>query len=237
MEIKKTSAADLDNGRTTRFLLAVIVVLAAVFVALEYNTYEDAEDGFHSDMFDDTHTADDILPVMQRHDMVPMVAPQQKAERKRLKIVETTLADREETVRNATAEGTDSAVAGQPVAEAEPLPIPPAAVDAEANPLNFRVVEDLPQFPGGAVELMKWLTGHLRYPLAAERQHIDGKVVVQFVVNADGSISDVKVVKPVHEYLDREALRVVRLMPKWKPGVQNGKPCRTMVCIPVVFRM
>lgn len=234
MEIKKTSVADLDKGRTTRFLLAVTVVLAAVFVALEYNTYEDAEDGFHASVFDEMHDVGDIMPVQQRHDMVPMVVPQQKTESKRLKIVETTLAGQEEIVRNAAAEGTDSAAAKP---EDEPLPIPPAAVDLKANPLNFRVVEDLPQFPGGAVALMKWLTDNLRYPLAAERQHIDGKVVVQFLVNADGSLTDIKVVKPVHEFLDREALRVVRLMPQWKPGVQNGKPCRTMVCIPVVFRM
>ena len=90
---------------------------------------------------------------------------------------------------------------------------------------------------GGAVEFMKWLTRNLRYPLAAERQKIEGRVVVQFVVERDGSITGLKVVQPAHPYLDREAMRVMNTMPKWTAGMQNDRPCRTMVCIPVVFKL
>jgi protein TonB len=111
------------------------------------------------------------------------------------------------------------------------------ATDMQDNPLNFHVVEDLPQFPGGAGEFMKWLTKNLRYPVDAERQKIQGKVVVQFIVSKDGTVGNIEIVKSLDPSCDREALRVLRMMPKWKAGIQDGKPCRTKVCIPIVFRL
>jgi protein TonB len=122
------------------------------------------------------------------------------------------------------------------VAEAD-APEKPAVVDMESNPLNFRVVEELPEFPGGATELMKWLTENLRYPASAQQRKQQGKVVAQFIVNTDGSLSDFKIVNSVSPDLDREALRVLRMMPPWKAGQQHQKPCRTMVCIPIVFKL
>ena len=113
----------------------------------------------------------------------------------------------------------------------------PEAVDMYDAPVDFRVVEDLPQFPGGAVEFMKWLTKNLKYPSSAQQRKIQGRVVAQFIVNKDGSISDLILVEKVSPELDREALRVLRMMPKWTPGVMDAKPCRTKVCIPVVFKL
>ena len=113
----------------------------------------------------------------------------------------------------------------------------PNAVDMENNPLNFRIVEQLPEFPGGAVEFMKWLTKNLHYPSSAQQRKVQGKVVAQFIVNTDGSISDIEIMKSVDASLDREAVRVLRLMPNWKPGQQDAKPCRTQVCIPIVFKL
>ena len=110
-------------------------------------------------------------------------------------------------------------------------------LDDKDKPLNWRVVEELPDFPGGMVMFMKWITQNLKYPPAAKTQKIQGKVIVQFVVNKDGSVSDCKVVGPVHPLLDREALRVLALMPEWKPGTMGGKPCRTLFAMPIVFRL
>jgi protein TonB len=98
-------------------------------------------------------------------------------------------------------------------------------------------VEQLPEFPGGMVEFMKWLTKNLKYPPSAQNRKVQGRVVVSFIVNKDGTIADAKVVKPVDPTLDREAMRVVRMMPNWKPGLQMGKPCRTMFAIPIVFKL
>ena len=116
-------------------------------------------------------------------------------------------------------------------------PEQPTVVDMENNPLNFRVVEELPEFPGGATEFMKWLTKNLRYPPSAQQRKVQGKVIAQFIVNKDGSISNLELLEKVDPVLDREALRVLRLMPKWKAGKQDAKPCRTQVCIPIVFKL
>lgn len=114
----------------------------------------------------------------------------------------------------------------------------PTAVNGnEDNPLNFQVVERLPEFPGGMSAFVQWLTKNLKYPLTAQRAKLQGTVLVSFIVNKDGTIADRKVVKSASPELDREALRVLQLMPKWKPGEDHGKPCRTYVCIPVVFKL
>ena len=113
----------------------------------------------------------------------------------------------------------------------------PEAVDMYDEPLDFRVVEDLPQFPGGAVEFMKWLTKNLKYPATAQQRKVQGRVVAQFIVNQDGSVSDIQVVERLSTECDREALRVLRMMPKWQPGLMDAKPCRTKVCIPIVFKL
>ena len=84
---------------------------------------------------------------------------------------------------------------------------------------------------------VQWLTKNLKYPLAAQRAKRQGTVLVSFIVNKDGTIADRKVVKSASPDLDREALRVLRLMPKWKPGEDHGQPCRTYICIPVVFKL
>lgn len=103
--------------------------------------------------------------------------------------------------------------------------------------LNFRIVEQLPEFPGGWVEMMKWLNKNLKYPTAALKKKIEGEVVVSFIINKDGTIDHIKVTKSADPLLDNEALRVVKMMPKWKPGIQNDKPCRTLFAIPVVFQI
>ena len=109
---------------------------------------------------------------------------------------------------------------------------PPSDEDA----VSLRIAEDAPQFPGGPVAMMKWLTRNLHYPKALEPQHVQGKVVAEFIVNEDGSIAYVKVTSGLHPLCDAEVLRVLRMMPRWKPGVMDGEPCRTKVCVPVVFK-
>ena len=101
----------------------------------------------------------------------------------------------------------------------------------------FQVVETQPEFPGGMAELMKYLQKNTRYPKVCKEQGLQGRVIVQFVVNTDSTISDVKVVKPVNPHFDQEALRVVKAMPKWKPGAQHGKPVRVRFTLPVTFRL
>lgn len=101
----------------------------------------------------------------------------------------------------------------------------------------FDVVEQMPSFPGGPAALMKYLSENMRYPAVAEENGIQGRVTVQFVVEKDGSVTDVRTMKSVDPALDREAERVVKSMPKWIPGKQNGSAVRVRYFVPVTFRL
>jgi len=108
-------------------------------------------------------------------------------------------------------------------------------------PVTFRLpidsVEVMPQFPGGDKEILKFLGANVRYPDEAIRNNIQGRVIVNFLVMADGTISDVKILQSVHPSLDKEAIRVVKRMPKWIPGTKNGEPAEIYFTLPVIFRM
>ena len=116
-------------------------------------------------------------------------------------------------------------------------PPPPPAPKPEVATKVFDVVEEMPSFPGGQGALMQYLASNIKYPVVAQENGIQGRVIVSFVVERDGSISDVKVARSVDPSLDREAQRVVKSMPKWKPGKQNGSAVRVKYTVPVVFRL
>ena len=101
----------------------------------------------------------------------------------------------------------------------------------------FQVVEEMPQFPGGMGEAMKFLAKNIKYPISAQQAKIEGRVIVQFVVEKDGSVSDVKVMRGVNSELDAEAIRVVSMMPKWIPGKQRGKAVAVKYTMPIMFRL
>ena len=101
----------------------------------------------------------------------------------------------------------------------------------------FHVVEQMPQFPGGQAAMMKFIADSLRYPSVACENRIEGRVVVQFVVDCEGNILNPLVVWSVDPLLDREAIRLVKLMPKWIPGRQNGKPVNVTCLIPIRFKL
>lgn len=101
----------------------------------------------------------------------------------------------------------------------------------------FKSAEQMPQFPGGDAALMKYINSHIHYPAAAEENNIQGRVVVQFVVEKDGSVGQVKVARSVDRSLDNEAVRVVKSLPKFIPGKQNGQPVRVWYTLPVTFKL
>lgn len=101
----------------------------------------------------------------------------------------------------------------------------------------FDMVEQMPTFPGGQAELMSYLGKNIKYPTIAQENGTQGRVIIQFVVERDGSITDVHVARGVDPYLDKEAVRVVKSMPKWIPGKQNGKAVRVKFTVPVMFRL
>lgn len=122
-------------------------------------------------------------------------------------------------------------------AESKPAEVKQVVKTSTQGEEIFKVVEHMPEYPGGMGELMKFLQRNVKYPKEAQEQGKQGRVVVQFVVEKDGSITDAKIAKSVDPQLDAEALRVVNAMPNWTPGKQRGKEVRTYFTIPVTFRL
>ena len=108
--------------------------------------------------------------------------------------------------------------------------------DSAANSKIFGAAEEMPSFPGGSLALMQYIREHLRYPKDSIGSTVTGRVLVGFVVNEDGSLSDVKVMKSLTPAMDEEAIRVVKSMPKWKPGKQNGKAVKIKYTVPVYIK-
>ena len=230
MEIKKSPKADLEGKYTQRFVLGIVVALTMLYVALEYNM--DSDDVLDDPELIEILSSDEELAPLMREQPEVTLAPKAKPEPTvKLKVVEEESTETEEPVREPeqTLEGD--------VADELPDADEQHAEEEGDEVLSFRVVEDLPQPPGGYHEFMKWLTRNLKYPTVVQQRKQQGKVVVEFIVNKDGSVTDVGVVKSLCVECDEEALRVLRMMPRWTPGIQNNKPCRTKVCIPIVFKM
>ena len=101
----------------------------------------------------------------------------------------------------------------------------------------YDLVDEMPSFPGGPAELMKWLSSHVQYPAIAIESCIQGTVIVAFIVEPDGSVSNAKLVRSVDPSIDQEALRVVGQMPKWNPGRRAGVPVRVRYCLPIKFKL
>lgn len=232
MDIKKSDQANLDKHRSTGFLLGLVLAMALLFAAFEYTTRPQSYDEDDS-MLDDL--AEDLTMKSAPQDTKDMVsaiaAPASKAITENVKeVAHVDNSDKIAPITSKLVIGSGQAV--QKEAEVtEALP----QVTADKDTAVLRTVEQIPEFPGGIVQFMKWLTRNLRYPPQAQQQKIQGKVVVSFIVNKDGSISSPTVVKSVDPMLDNEAMRVVKMMPRWKPGLEKGKPCRTMFAIPINF--
>lgn len=238
MEVKKSAQADLERRKPTGFLLGLIVALALLLVALEFAS-SSAEDSNADAEFDEMAQDYEMMPPEEQQEYdapAPMVSAPALTER--LNIVEEEVATDIKEEGEKTQEITNTETEG-PKNEMVPPddPTAPTLEDDPNNPLHFQVVERLPEFPGGPKELMKWLTKNLRYPQQALTRKQQGEVMVQFIINRDGTLTDFKVTKSAGTALDNEALRVMRMMPKWTPGEDHGKKCRTLFIIPVVFKI
>jgi len=234
MEQKKTPRADVSRMRTTGFLMGLVLVLALLYVALEWNAAVRSDDVEALDLSDIMHETE-LVPMSNVEVLAQLEDKKSGAEAEELNIVDddVEVQQAEEPQGN---DGDDDESLLRDLAEENDKALASLDVDPQ-NPLNFHVVEDLPQFPGGAVELMKWLTKNLRYPPKAQQQKVQGRVVAVFYVEKDGSITGLNIVRSLSAECDQEALRVLKMMPNWTPGIQHDKPCRTKVQIPIVFKL
>lgn len=131
----------------------------------------------------------------------------------------------------------DNDISDEPMMELKQKDYSASSVAKNSNERVYDVVEQMPSFPGGQSALMAYLASKIVYPVLARENGIQGRVVVKFIVEADGSITIAGVVRSVNSSLDKEALRVVKSMPKWNPGKQNGEYVRVAYTVPIVFRL
>lgn len=236
MEQKKTRRADIDQRRTTGFLLGLVFVLSIFYVSLEWNSV-DSDDGIDPIDLDELMHESELVP-MSNEELTSRIEEKQEAPKtEQLHVVDDQVELQPDDVEAAVeGEGDDDEQLLQELQEEDDKALAALNVDPN-NPLNFHIVEDLPKYPGGAVEFMKWLTRNLQYPATARARKTQGKVVAVFYVEKDGNITGLKVTQSLSPECDREAVRVLRMMPQWKPGIQHDKPCRTKVCIPIVFKL
>ena len=238
MESKKSKRADIEQNRLTAFLIGVVVVLSLLYVLFEWNT-EASSDDFESKLPEHITKELEFIPYMKEEPKTARPAPM-KAEEKKAEKLNVVDDDPEELVpeeeKTAAAVTSDDDGTGT-LPEQKADPVSPVELTKQQADSVFRIVEQLPEFPGGMTEFMKWLTQNLQYPEAAQKQRIQGSCVVQFIVNKDGTISDARVLRPLSKLCDAEVMRVISMMPSWTPGQIRGEPVRTQFVIPIVFRL
>lgn len=232
MEEKKSYKADLEHRRPYVFAIALAAV-TLVFVGVLFIPYKSIAH-MADDMFDD-YSMDLELKANDQDDMISAAMPEKTVVQKvgeQIKKVDNSTELPPERLETPVVDA-DAETATKVEEEQEQPPINLNGDDEE----KLRIVEELPEYPGGMVEFMKWLTATLKYPDAALKRRMHGKVMISFIVEKDGTLTSLKVIKSAGKMFDDEALRVARLMPQWKPGKADGKPCRSMIAIPIVFEL
>ena len=226
MEVKKARRADLEKGKSRWLFMSLIVTLSFMFVSFEWTernvTYT------ISDLVSDPDFFEELVPVTYNQDKPLLPPPPPVAVNPdELNIVDDNSTEIEGDI--AASDPTDA-----PVIIPIPVEVPEEVVDEN---VEFVVVEEMPVFRNGNADLMRYLSENIKYPTVSAEQGVQGRVVVQFVVGVHGEILNPVVVKSVDPYLDKEAIRVISSMPKWKPGKQRGKAVRVKYTVPVVFRL
>lgn len=237
MEIKKSKKADLESTKTTGLLIGYIFALAIMFACFEWTTrdYVETEPVVYAAY---AAMEEEVVPITQP---IFTAAPPPPAEAPQvaeiLDIVDNDTEIQEEEIQSS--ESTTEAISGPTAPVSGPVTSGPIVAAEEASDEGeiFQVVEQMPEFPGGMNALLSYLAKNIKYPSVAQDNNIQGRVYISFVVNKDGSIVDPEIVKSVDPSLDKEAMRVIRAMPKWNPGKQRGKPVRVKYTVPVLFKL
>lgn len=225
MDLKKSPKASLEDKKMYFLLIGFVMVLSLIYIGLEWTksevtVYENVNTDFLvEDELDVIQTSQEVAP--------PPPPPPAPEVVEVLNVVEN---DKEVASIEINSEDEKDKVV---VVNA---PVAPRVVEEDDN-VVFQVVETMPLFPGGEAAMMKFMGDNIKYPVIAQENGIQGRVICQFVVNKDGSIVDVVVVRSVDPSLDKEAIRMIQSMPRWTPGKQRGKPVRVKYTLPVNFRL
>jgi protein TonB len=220
---KKSAKADLESKKTLFVEIGMVLALAAILFAFEWKSYEKIEIDLGQRVVDDT--PEEMIEITQHEKPPPPPAPPQQTTV--IEIVEDDMEIEDEIEIDVEAD--------QETEVQEYVPVEEEEEEEEAQ--IFTVVEAMPGFPGGDAARMKYLAENIKYPQMARESGIQGRVFVTFVVEKDGSVTDVRVLRGIGGGCDEEAIRVIKNMPKWVPGKQRGKPVRVQFNMPILFKL
>ena len=225
MHIKKSEKASLENDKLVYVLMGFVFVLSLCYVALEWTEREVTK----YEVTDTEFLFEEEVEIQQTsQETPPPPPPPQVQEVEVLNVVEDNVETESIDINTEDDKETEVVIAA-------PVEAP---VEEEEEEVVFVVVETMPEFPGGQQALFKYLSENVKYPVIAQENGIQGRVICQFVVNKDGAIVDIEVVRSSGDAsLDKEAVRVIKSMPKWKAGKQRCKAVRVKYTLPVNFKL
>ncbi|MBN1820528.1 MAG: energy transducer TonB [Prolixibacteraceae bacterium] len=227
MEPKKSKKADLENKRNTFLLIGLVVALGATLLAFEWTSKPSAASSLGELTMQEVE--EEFIPVTREQEVKPPPPPKPTVV-EILTIVDDDVELDEELDIESTEADDETIINIAPIIQAE------EEEEVEEQKI-FTIVEQQPEFPGGARALYAYINDHVKYPVMAQENGIQGRVFVKFVVDTDGSVSNVEVTRSVDKSLDQEALRVIKSLPKFRPGMQRGNPVRVFFNASINFTL
>jgi len=225
MEAKKTPKADLESKKNLYFMIGLVVALGAMLVGFEWTSQPSKASSLGS--VNAVEVEEEIIPITREIEVKPPPPPPPK-------VVEVlNIVDDDVDLKNEL-DIEDSEADDKTLIDVAPVIKAKEEVEEETSEVFF-IVEDMPEFPGGEMALRTYIANSIKYPVIAQENGIQGKVYVTFVVGKDGKVSNATIARGVDASLDKEALRVVNTLPKWKPGKQRGKPVNVSYTVPINF--
>lgn len=230
MEVKKSEKASLENKRLLFTEIGFVVALIAIYFAFNWSSTEKEVATLEAEVAN--VEVEDMVPITQETPPPPEAAPKIPILSDQIDVVDDNIKVDDNMFQNLE----DDANSGVEIMDYIESAPEEETVEEEAIP--FQLVEEKPSFNGGdANEFSKWVNTKLVYPEIAKENGVQGRVTLQFTVNADGTVSNVKVLRGVDSSLDKEAVRVVSSSPKWKPGKQRDRAVKVTYTFPVIFQL
>ncbi len=229
MEIKKSEKASMDNKRFLFTEIGMVIALLIVWGAFSYTSREKKVATLEADQT--VVEVEDMVPITEETPPPPEAAPKIPILSDQIDIVDDNI-----KVDDSMFQNIEDSNEGFEIMDY--IESAPEEENIEEEAIPFQLVEEKPSFNGGdANEFSKWVNSRLVYPEIAKENGVQGRVTLQFTVNADGSVSNVKVLRGVDSSLDKEAVRVVSSSPKWKPGKQRDRAVKVTYTFPVIFQL
>jgi len=225
MELKKNPKVDLERWKSTFLLLGLVISLGVVLAAFSWTSKKSAVDELAR--VEDVDFEDEDIPVTRQEQPPEVKPPPPQQTIEVLNIVDDDTEIEDEFEMDDVEADDDTQVEIVDLEDDE----------EDEEPEIFFIVETMPEFPGGELGLRKYIATHVKYPNIARENGIEGKVYVRFCVTSKGTVEKVSIARGVDPILDKEALRVVKALPKWKPGEQRGKKVNVWYTVPINFQL